>query len=951
MGCSCREKYEEWIGNKFGKYGSFVARGKFKPWIVMIVCVVVNVGLTMGLLRIESLSDIEELYTPRNSEASKNRKEVNDLFSNQHDRYFNQHALSDLGLYGEVIFRTADDVNILNVSIINQIKVIDERIRTSIEVNDGSGKRLNFSDLCATFESRGCVVDGDIVFDAQFLLNIDNINYPIFQDTRIAGVFGNRKTNGGILERATMIKLRYNLRDDEYTSLSKQWELKFEETIPSFSESGLDIAFVHSNSRNTELGSSTTGDIKYFSVTFTLMITYASIASIGLNMNTVAWRPLLSLGGVLATILAIGAALGFASLIGLKFVSIVGAMPFLVVGIGIDDVFILMSGMADACGNPSARTNDHPISQKLYLTLKSSGIAITITSLTDFLAFGIGASSVFLSVQNFCITTGLAVLFCYFNQLFFFVPCIVINERRVEENRHFFCCIKRLKAKDEDTDTRSRRSILCCSGHLPQKRDEFDGPLEKFPKIVIKALIRRLPCRIIIFIFFMGYLGLSIYGVVNLKQGLELRNLATTDSYYYKYTTWDDSYFREDIPVSFVVRSSVDYSSENVIRQMETLLQKVKQESNIISNFEINWLTSYQNTPLFNSSDESAFISSLRVFLNTPSGLSFNTDLVFDSQHTKILASRFYVLSDDVKDSTKQGKLMLRMRELASESDLPVFAYSPAFIFFEQYVQILPATLQTVGIAIAVMFFITAVFMPQPLMVLLVTVTLVMILVGIFGFMYFWDLTLSSITMIHLVMTVGFSVDFSAHICHAYLSVSVSDADSDTIVVNERHERVEKAIDRSGGPIINAALSSIIGILMLTLSSSYIFQSFFKMMFLVILFGLTHSILLLPIILWMIGPKYGRKVSPMPSRKNSVEKPSTTNGLRKDGLSPTLPPSPSHNSRNRSSLQEANGKINYSFNGIEDTASDTHQPAANTEMKTPETTYSRKFNAFFYCYR
>ena len=111
----------------------------------------------------------------------------------------------------------------------------------------------------------------------------------------------------------------------------------------------------------------------------------------------------------------------------------------------------------------------------------------------------------------------------------------------------------------------------------------------------------------------MNILGLSIYGVVNLKQGLELRNLATTDSYYYKYTTWDDSYFREDIPISFVVRSGVDYTSENVIRQIETLLQNAKQERYIISDFEINWLTSYKNTPLFNSTNESAFISSYRV--------------------------------------------------------------------------------------------------------------------------------------------------------------------------------------------------------------------------------------------------------------------------------------------------------------------------------------------------
>lgn len=61
--------------------------------------------------------------------------------------------------------------------------------------------------------------------------------------------------------------------------------------------------------------------------------------------------------------------------------------------------------------------------------------------------------------------------------------------------------------------------------------------------------------------------------------------------------------------------------------------------------------------------------------------------------------------------------------------------------------------------------------MPFPLMIAVVLLTMVGIPIGMFGFMYYWDLTLSSITMIQLVMSVGFSVDFSVHICHAFLVV------------------------------------------------------------------------------------------------------------------------------------------------------------------------------------
>lgn len=78
----------------------------------------------------------------------------------------------------------------------------------------------------------------------------------------------------------------------------------------------------------------------------------------------------------------------------------------LFLGIGIDDVFILMSGIADA-----ESIEKSSVSDRICFMMRTSGIAITITSITDFLAFSIGASSVFISVRNFCIYTGNLLLF------------------------------------------------------------------------------------------------------------------------------------------------------------------------------------------------------------------------------------------------------------------------------------------------------------------------------------------------------------------------------------------------------------------------------------------------------------------------------------------------------------------------------------------------------------
>ena len=68
-------------------------------------------------------------------------------------------------------------------------------------------------------------------------------------------------------------------------------------------------------------------------------------------------------------------------------------------GVGVDDMFILMSGWRRTDLNRS-------IEDRMADTFRSSAISVTITSLTDLLAFCIGATSPFLAVKNFCIYAG-----------------------------------------------------------------------------------------------------------------------------------------------------------------------------------------------------------------------------------------------------------------------------------------------------------------------------------------------------------------------------------------------------------------------------------------------------------------------------------------------------------------------------------------------------------------
>ena len=78
------------------------------------------------------------------------------------------------------------------------------------------------------------------------------------------------------------------------------------------------------------------------------------------------------------------------------------SLSFLVSGIGVDDMFLLMSGITET-------DYEDEVEDRIGETMRTSGVSITITSLTDLLAFAAGASSIFLSVRNFCIYSGMLI--------------------------------------------------------------------------------------------------------------------------------------------------------------------------------------------------------------------------------------------------------------------------------------------------------------------------------------------------------------------------------------------------------------------------------------------------------------------------------------------------------------------------------------------------------------
>merc|ERR1711936_1449335 len=69
-----------------------------------------------------------------------------------------------------------------------------------------------------------------------------------------------------------------------------------------------------------------------------------------------------------------------------------------------------------------------------------------------------------------------------------------------------------------------------------------------------------------------------------------------------------------------------------------------------------------------------------------------------------------------------------------------------------------------------------------------------------------------------------------------------------------REERIMHIMENIAPAVINGGFSSILALSLLVTSRSHIFTSFFKIFFMICVFGLYHGLIMLPVLLCLVGP-------------------------------------------------------------------------------------------------
>ncbi|CAG2101269.1 unnamed protein product [Medioppia subpectinata] len=513
-----------------------------------------------------------------------------------------------------------------------------------------------------------------------------------------------------------------------------------------------------------------------------------------------------------------------------------------------DDAFVLLAAWRRT--NPSMSVAD-----RLGHTYSEAAVSITITSLTNFLSFIIGTITPFPSVRIFCIYTAVAVMFTYIYHITFFGGCMAFFGHAEKRNLHGMLCIPVLpKSLAEGKGFFFR--MLCTGGKNPadpdNPKDNKEHVMMLFFRDVLAVALNRTPIKLLVIFGFLVYLSIGIYGCTMVKEGLDRRKLSRDDSYSVQFYDYEDRYFREyPYRIQVVINDTLNYADPDIQKRIEDMLQKFENSEFVADKvLTESWLRAYQtflsqeDSFLFlqalNISDQSDFNRGLRdIFLHFPLTEPFRNDIVFNDDGSEIIATRYIIQTKNIIDANMEKEMLISLRSIADSFPYTVTVFHQYFIFFDQFVLVRSISIQTISVAAAVMMLISLIFIPSPSCAIWVAFSIISIEIGVIGYMTLWGVNLDSISMINLIMCIGFSVDFSAHISYAYISCYEDDP----------KEKVKSALYSLGLPIFQGSVSTVLGIIALAFAPSYVFVTFFKTVFLVMLFGATHGVLLLPVLL------------------------------------------------------------------------------------------------------
>ncbi|XP_041643767.1 protein patched homolog 1 [Cheilinus undulatus] len=228
-----------------------------------------------------------------------------------------------------------------------------------------------------------------------------------------------------------------NWNEEKAAAILEAWQRRYSEAV---------LQSVAANSSQKVLSFTTTtledilksfSDISVIRVAsgYLLMLAYACLTM--LRWDCAKSQGAVGLAGVLLVTLSVAAGLGLCSLLGISFnAATTQVLPFLALGVGVDDVFLLAHAFSETGQNKRI-----PFEDRTGECLKRTGASVALTSISNVTAFFMAALIPIPALRAFSLQAAVVVVFNFAMVLLIF-PAILSMDLYRREDRRFdiFCC-------------------------------------------------------------------------------------------------------------------------------------------------------------------------------------------------------------------------------------------------------------------------------------------------------------------------------------------------------------------------------------------------------------------------------------------------------------------------------------------------------------------------------
>ena len=870
---SCSEKFgnsvDGLISGFFYRVGTFVGS---KPRWTIALSFIVTIICGAGFATWETENRGEELWVPQDTIAERETEQYEEVFP-------------PTARFNTMIVQSASEgSNILTQAKLEEAMRMHQEIQTRQATVEG--ENFDLVELCAPSGGTCASAMGGVCqclitsILRQWNYNLTTLqNDENFLDT--LNQYGSRADLEAVLGKpifgesgqivsAEAFSLSYFLEDrsvvkdgTEEDVINEGWEkdvfLDVVESVPEV-YSVLSVDYFSARSFSDEFGDAIGGDLTLVQVSYAVAFLFLG-ATLGKIKCGTGSRWTMALAALVTVGLSTAAGFGLSSLFGLFFGPVHSLLPFVLLGIGVDDAFVIVNAFNRERKVPRVSEDNDALVIRSAKALARAGASITVTSATDLVAFAISSSSALPALASFCAYAAISIFFLWFFSSTFFTATLVLDERRQRDNRReCLCCVKRSREIEEDQAYK-------------------EGFLSKYFRSYHAPTILSKPGKAAVLLAFSGLLAFGVFGAMNLSVEDSERNFVPPDSYLNDYLDAADEYFPDQGVGLYITfeQSAEIYSDRQALSELESRLtglstappyisEPVSEEAyrNVMSGFAEYLAESgtgaIGGAPLGDDNwptTEADFVSTLALYASiTGPGAEYAQDVAFSLYGSQLEAFRVkleyvkLVKADNgevIDDADKLIDAMDSTRAMVdSWDDLPpAFPYSDKFLTIEGFKIIRRELFQNVGLALAAVGIIVFFTVASPATALLITMNVAFCIVEILGFMYAAGIVIDSVSVINIVLAVGLSVDYSAHIGHCFMTKGGSDND----------ERVTESLADIGASVLSGAMSTFLAVAVLLFSSSYVFETLSKQFALTVVLGISHGLLLLPVLLSLLGPK------------------------------------------------------------------------------------------------